>query len=104
MRNVDALEPWGDDLPPFSTLVAAMADLDQRERDNTVGAAAADEVDVDEVDIDEIALSLAIELAVRDDGRGVPRVRSSTPTQWTETTVMPVYHRLSLRIAHAPDA
>jgi hypothetical protein len=95
VTDVDAGHPWGDDLPPFSTLVAAMADLDP-----TDGAAGVD----DDVDVEEIALSLAIELAVRDDGRGVPRVRSSTPTQWTETTVMPVYHRLSLRIARAPDA
>ena len=58
-----------------------------------------------ETGLDEIRLALAIELAVgEEDGEGGTRVMGSTPTQWTETSVMPVFHRLWVRIARTADA
>ena len=94
IEPVDEASLWAPGLPPLSTLVAAMADL---EDDPEAGP-------LSETWLDEIRLALAIELAVDEEAGGRPRLGGSTPTQWTETTVMPVFHRLSIRIARAPDA
>ena len=56
------------------------------------------------MDVEEIRLGLAIELEVRDADGPRPRVTGSTPTQWTETTILPVFHRLSMRITRETDA
>jgi hypothetical protein len=84
--SVPSRETWGAPLPPLAELVAALADL---------------EGDV-ETGLDEIRVGLAVELVVG--GGEDSRVRGSTPTQWTETTVMPVFHRLRLRIGRTTDA
>ncbi len=55
------------------------------------------------MDIEGITLSLAIELAVRPDARGQVQVRGSTPTQWTATTVMPAFHKLTMHITREAD-
>ncbi len=64
----------------------------------------ADDGEHEIAELEEIVLTLAIELEVRDAGHGEPRVTGSTPLQWTETTVLPVFHRLSLRITRMDDA
>lgn len=43
-------------------------------------------------------LELPIELAVRIDEGGEVRVEGSPPRQQTETTILPVFHRLKLRV------
>ena len=78
-----------EDLPPFAELVAGLSEIDgddERERDEVM-------------ELEGLTLSLAIEMAVRNEEGGFPLVCGSTPTQWTETTVMPAFHRLTLRIA-----
>ncbi|MGQ0645916.1 MAG: hypothetical protein ACT4P7_00005, partial [Gemmatimonadaceae bacterium] len=55
-------------------------------------------------DLEEIVLTLAIELEVRDADHALPRLTGSTPTQWTATTVLPAFHRLSMRITRLDDA
>jgi hypothetical protein len=79
-----------EDLPAFAELVASLASIEPDE--------AAGESD-DLMELEALTLSLAIELAVRDEDAGPPLVRGSTPTQWTETTVMPAFHRLTLHVA-----
>lgn len=86
-------DSWSADLPPFAELVASLSDIDD-----------ASDAAPESMDLDEITLSLAIELEVRDPDGPLPRVTGSTPTQWTETSVMPVFHRLSLRVARMNDA
>jgi hypothetical protein len=81
---------WDYDLPPFGVLVEALADIEPG--DDEPDAAA------ETMEIEGITLSLAIELAVRETDGGAPVVRGSTPTQWTETTVLPVFHRLTMHI------
>lgn len=90
---------WSADLPPFAELVAGLA---QVEDDSEEGA---EELATESasVDLEEIKLTLAIELELRDVDGGAPRVTGSTPTQWTETTVLPVFHRLSMRITRTDD-
>jgi hypothetical protein len=89
------VDAWSADLPPLAELVASLGDIDEE--------ADPDDQVVDSMDIDQITLTLAIELEVRDADTERPRVTGSTPTQWTETTVLPVFHRLSMRVARAPD-
>ncbi|HEV8365503.1 MAG TPA: hypothetical protein VGQ52_18435 [Gemmatimonadaceae bacterium] len=95
MTDVAAVDAWSADLPPLAELVASLGDVDDE--------ADPDDQVVDSMDIDQITLTLAIELEVRDADTERPRVTGSTPTQWTETTVLPVFHRLSMRVARAPD-
>lgn len=86
------------DLPPFGALVAGLADITTSPEARGDGSAA------ELADLEEIMLTLAIELEVRDADRDAPRVTGSTPTQWTETTVLPAFHRLTMRIARYDDA
>ncbi|HJU73578.1 MAG TPA: hypothetical protein VJ717_07515 [Gemmatimonadaceae bacterium] len=92
-----APDAWATELPAFAELIASLSDISAP--DDSSEAATAESMD-----LDEITLSLAIELEVRDADGAQPRVTGSTPTQWTETTVMPVFHRLSMRVARETDA
>ena len=83
-------EALGDNrwtLPAFGALVTGLAGLDER----------AD----DELTIEEIRLACPVELDVVTEDGNVIEVRGSTPTQWTETTVLPVFHSLRIRIARS---
>ena len=94
---VDAEAPendWSDQLPPLAELVAGLSDIDVPDDDESAMSAA---------ELEQIRLTLSIELEVREDG-GRTRVTGSTPTQWTETTVLPAFHRLSMRITRSDDA
>jgi hypothetical protein len=94
---VDAGAPendWSDQLPPLAELVAGLSDIDVPDEDESAMSAA---------ELEQIRLTLSIELEVREDG-GRTRVTGSTPTQWTETTVLPAFHRLSMRITRSDDA
>ena len=94
---LDARPPesdWSDQLPPFAELVAGLAGLDVPDEGDAAMPTAA---------LEEIRLTLAIELEVRENA-GRTRVTGSTPTQWTETTVLPAFHRLSMRITRSDDA
>jgi hypothetical protein len=85
---------WSDQLPPFAELVAGLSEVDVPDGDESAMSAA---------ELEEIRLTLSIELEVREHG-GRTRVTVSTPTQWTETTVLPAFHRLSMRITRVDDA
>ena len=52
----------------------------------------------DTVTVSEVAFDLPIELDIRVDEGGVRELGISPPTQIVETTVMPVFHRLTVRI------
>lgn len=94
---VDAEAPehdWSDQLPPLAQLVAGLSDVGVPDEDESAMTAA---------ELEQIRLTLSIELEVREDA-GRTRVTGSTPTQWTETTVMPAFHKLSMRITRTDDA
>ena len=99
LDETTAVIDWSTDLPPFAELVAGLAQLE----DDSEEEAAERSSEPASADLEEIRLSLSIELEVRDADRGAPRVTGSTPTQWTETTVLPVFHRLSMRITRTDD-
>jgi hypothetical protein len=82
------------DLPPFADLVAGLGDIDDEDDESGVRSTI--------LDIERVAVSLAIECAV-DVTEDALRVLGSTPTQWTETTVMPVFHKLTMHIEKSGD-
>lgn len=88
------------DLPPFGALIAGLADITEPEASETVDG---EPVFPAIAELEEIQLTLAIELEIRDTDGDTPRVTGSTPTQWTETTVMPPFHRLTMHIARESD-
>ncbi len=59
--------------------------------------AAAEEAWLGNASLEEVAIELPLELELDVRGGRVEAVRASPPTQRTETTVMPVLHRLRLR-------
>lgn len=87
-----------DALPPFAALVAALGDVDEADEDEYAEARARI------MDVDRITLTLAIEMSVEPAEAGSLRVRGSTPTQWTETSVMPVFHKLTMHIEHSEQS
>lgn len=95
-QDVAAATPWATDLPAFAELIASLSDV-QESPDERLDMP-------DAMELDEVTVALAIELEVRDADGPNPRVTGSTPTQWTETTVLPVFHRLSMRVAREVDA
>lgn len=84
--------PWAEagGLSPFAAFVQGLADLDLE------SAAPADGLLVEEV-----RLELPVELRVEVEEDGQVRVSGAPPTQHVETTVMPVFHRLSLRVTRS---
>ena len=98
-NEVDAAS---DALPPFAALIAALGDVDEPDDDEEDDAYAAARGRV--IDVDRITLTLAIEMSVEPAEAGSLRVRGSTPTQWTETSVMPVFHKLTMHIAHSENS
>lgn len=84
---------WREDtaLPRLSSFVLELAGVGDAARR---GAAA----------VTELALDLPVELDVWPLPDGGVHLGASTPTQHVTTTVMPVLHRLVLRIAAEDDA
>lgn len=90
MERPSLADAWR--LPPMELLVAGLADLGDLSGEPEAGA----------VVVTALALETALELdlAIDDDG-AVTAVGASTPTQWTETTIMPAFHTLRVRLARS---
>ncbi len=76
-------ERFEKDLGPLSEFILGLVDWPVEEAAMT---------------LDEARLDLPIELAVRIDDDGTVRVEASPPLQQIETTVLPVFHRMKLRV------
>lgn len=85
----DGPDDWS--LPPIAALVAGLADIDET----------AEELSAGSLSIDELSVASPMELEVLVDDDGTLRLTGSTPTQWTETTVLPVFHAIRLTIARS---
>jgi hypothetical protein len=98
-------------LPPFGELVAGLGDVyedvgdeaDMDAADQEARAMASARADI--LTVDRVTIALSVEVQVGTTPSDDVRVLGSTPTQWTETTVMPVFHRLTMHIEQAlgPD-
>ena len=75
-----------DDLPPLSEAVVALTDV------------IPDDSDDRGVTLERLALLSPVELGVGATPWGGLMLRGSTPTQRTETTFLPVWHRLALTL------
>lgn len=75
----------------MAALVAALAEVDESAEALSEGT----------LSIDALSVSSPIELEVLTKEDGSLRLTGSTPTQWTETTVLPVFHAIRLAIARS---
>lgn len=78
-----------DTLISLSDVVQQLADLTDRLEDPNTGQT---------LEIEQVIVNLPIELNVSVTDEGTVTLYSSPPTQTIETTVIPVFHRMSLRI------
>jgi len=86
--DIDDLLP--DELHlPFSRLLAELVDLEEH-------LSSLPEVKASSVE--QIRLDLPLEFLVQSDADGKLRVLGSPPTQRTETTILPVFHRMVIRV------
>jgi hypothetical protein len=79
-----------EDLLPFGTLLELFADVEYRQEDARLGLA---------LTVDSLSFDLPFEMDVRPDAWGRLRVDAAPPTQELETSTLPVFHRLVVRIA-----
>ncbi len=81
-----------DYLVPPSELIKQLSDLTDRLEDPESDYA---------LEIERVNVELPLELNIAVDDEGTITFHGSAPTQTTETTILPVFHRLSLQIV--PD-
>lgn len=79
-----------DILMPFAIFVQGLADHSLQVADPITGQS---------LTVDEMKLNLPIEIRVEVDDAGIVTLKGSPPTQRTETTILPVFHQMQLRIA-----
>jgi len=83
-------KPFDESLLHFSAFVESLtADL---------GGRVTDEDDIASMSVEEVLLTMPIELEINIDESAQLVVGGAPPTQRTETSVMPVFHRLTLRL------
>ena len=88
-------EAWMDDaVAPFRLLVDALAATS----DAFVAPPMAPQGPAEGIYVDTMAVTLPFELDIRVEPEGVVRLAGTAPTQYTRTSVMPVFHRLSMRV------
>ena len=76
-------------LRPFFELVRGLADAGAEVADTDAGLAFA---------VEEMKLDLPFEMDVHVDAEGQVLLAGAPPTQHIETSVMPVFHRLKVRV------
>jgi hypothetical protein len=81
-----------DLLPPLAELLGGFADLDGDE-----------EPAADAATVERVTVSLPFELEMWRQGAALD-LRASPPTQKIETTILPVWHRLTVTIALEEEA
>ncbi len=84
------VESHDDILMPFATFVQDLADHSLQVADPISGQA---------LTVETMNLNLPIEIRVEVDDAGAVTLKGSPPTQRTETTILPVFHQIQLRIA-----
>jgi hypothetical protein len=62
-----------------------------------------DEMAYDGVELEALRLALPVELQVVVDEDGRPRIGVAPPTQTTETSILPVFHRMTIAIERDGD-
>jgi hypothetical protein len=97
----EAEDPWAEyRLPSLAEMVLAFTWFDGGE---LRGEGDEDEMAYDGVDLEALRLNLPVELQVEVDDDGRPRIGVAPPTQTTETTILPVFHRMTIAIERDDD-
>jgi hypothetical protein len=95
--GVEVEDPWAEyRLPSLAEMVLAFSWFDGGEL--RAEGDEEDEMAYDGVDLEALRLNLPVELQVEVDGDGRPRIGLAPPTQTTETTILPVFHRMTIAI------
>lgn len=88
--ETDAANEWVDEaLAPFQFFLGALAATTEPFGDESVGVRTL---------IDALRVSLPFEMDVLVDDAGRVHLAGGPPAYYTETSVMPVFHQLSLRV------
>jgi hypothetical protein len=96
-----------DELPRLSELVLGLADIgadddadadDDSADDGTAADVGTVPDGVGELLLESLIVDLPVELGIRPAAGSAVRLHASTPTQRIETTILPVWHRLRLRL------
>jgi hypothetical protein len=96
-------DPWAEyRLPSLAETVLAFSWLDGGEL-REEGGGTEDEMAYDGVELQALRLDLPVELRVEVDEDGRARIGVSPPTQTTETTILPVFHRMTIAIERDDD-
>jgi len=86
--------PWDSPLAALAELVAACADVTgdplDAGREHVAGEAG--------LRVSELVVESPLEMGIRADDHGVVELVAAPPRQAMETTVMPVLHRIRLRV------
>lgn len=85
-----------DDTPlnPFGELIEQLTDYEAQTHDRETGLT---------MSIEQITIQMPIEMRIETPENGKVTVKSSAPTQNIETTIMPVFHQLQLRVVTNDD-
>ncbi|MEG5173074.1 hypothetical protein [Microcoleus sp. B3-D7] len=82
-------EPINNILTPFAQVIDKLVDYGDPLENPITGQA---------LKISEVKVAMPLELRVEPKAAARVALKASAPTQKTETTIMPVFHRLTLRI------
>lgn len=83
-----------DPLAPIADLIHSLTDYEKQRVDPETGQV---------LTVEEIKVDVPIELRVSEGEAGLFTVEGSAPSQRTETTVLPVFHLMQLRIVKDRD-
>lgn len=83
-----------DILLPFTRFVQEMTDYGKQLADPHTGLT---------MTVEEVKLKLPVEIRISVSESGQVTLKGSPPTQRTETTFMPVFHQLTLRVIREND-
>jgi hypothetical protein len=79
-----------EDLVPLGMLLELLSDVEFRQEDERLGMA---------LTVESLRFDFPFEVEVRADEHGRVRLGAAPPTQEVETSIMPVFHRLVIRVA-----
>jgi hypothetical protein len=83
-------KPFDESLLYFSAFVESLT--------ADIGGRVTDEHDIASMSVEEVLVTMPVELEINIDENAHVVVGGAPPTQRTETSVMPVFHRLTLRL------
>lgn len=81
-------------LMPFSQLIHDLVDYNKHLEEPILGQV---------MTVEQVKLNMPVEINIAVDDQGKVTLNGSPPTQRTETTILPVFHQLKLRVVRDED-